>query len=61
METLIIRQIVSDLQNFLQNDTSNPFNYERHLLIDKAPYLDAFIDDRPDLSKIKFGTEAPNR
>ncbi len=47
MENSNVEAIVNKLSGFLQSDDSSPFNYERYLLVEKAPYLDAFIENKP--------------
>jgi len=39
-------EVVDKLKKFIRPGNS-PFNYERYLLMDKASYLDAFIEDKP--------------
>ena len=42
-----LNAIVKELDGFIQAGDSSPFNYERNLLVDKAPYLDAFVEGKP--------------
>lgn len=39
-------KILEKLRYYLDSGDSTPFNYERYLLVDKAPYLDAFVEDK---------------
>lgn len=43
----VIEELVEKLHGFLRNENASQFNYERYLLIDKAPYLDKFIEGKP--------------
>jgi sulfatase maturation enzyme AslB (radical SAM superfamily) len=40
-----IRIITEKLRTYIRTSYNEPFNYERYLCFDKAPYLDAFIND----------------
>ena len=44
MTTTHREQIVDRLLSLLKDKRPSPFNYERNLIIDKAPYLDAFVE-----------------
>lgn len=46
MKNSNVKTIVNKLQGYIQADESSPFNYERNMLIDKAPYLDAFVEGK---------------
>lgn len=46
MKNSKVEAIVGKLDRFLQDGNSSPFNYERNLLVDKAPYLDAFVEGK---------------
>ena len=39
-----VAEVIRKISSLLKDGDSSPFNYERHILMDKAPYLDAFID-----------------
>lgn len=40
-----IKTIVEKLKTYIRSADNEPFNYERYLCVDKAPYLDAFVND----------------
>lgn len=46
MENCEVKTIVCKLQRFIRVGGFLHYNYERNLLVDKAPYLDAFIENR---------------
>jgi len=42
-----IEELVEKLHGFLRNENTSQFNYERYLLLDKALYLEKFIEGKP--------------
>lgn len=42
----IVKLIIKRLLRYLRSPGLSPYNYERYLLIDKAPYLDAFVEGK---------------
>jgi len=41
------QNILNKIKSLIPNEGNTPFNYERFLVFDKAPYLDAFILGKP--------------
>jgi len=41
------QKILQEIRPFFTNAANEPFNYERFLCVDKAPYLDAFVKEVP--------------
>lgn len=41
-----VKEVAKGLEKFIKSEDKSIFNYERSVLIDKAPYLDAFVENR---------------
>lgn len=52
MKNVNVETIVKDLQLSLPTKDSSSFNYERILLVDNTPYLDAFIENIENKDKV---------